>query len=166
MLFATLWLPKLAPLLVVVALAAGCSSPPVLVDDGPSVIIASRDISRVKAAILDQTSIEHFTVEADGDTGDHLFVSRPISMSDFESTPNLPPHVLEQCTNCCEVEEFHIETTNAGIRVYVGRVEQMDLPPVSKGCLFGNYQYAIMNTDQYMALKALLDTLKRQVEGK
>jgi len=157
------WFPKLASLLAAIMLAAGCSS---LVEDGPSVIIASHDISRVKTAILTQTSIEHFTVEADGDAEGHLFVSRPISISDFDRTPNLTRYALSQSTNTCEVEEFHIEATDGGIRVYVGRVEQIEQPPRSKGSLFGTYQYAIMNTDQYMALKALLDTVKRQVEEK
>ena len=162
MLLAASWLPKLAPLLVVVALAAGCSS---VVEDGPSVIIASHDISRVEAAILAQTSIEHFTV-VDGDAGEHLSVSRPLSASNFDRPPPLTRSELSECTNCCEVEEFHIEATDAGIRVYVGRIEQMEQPPRSKGPLFGSYQCAIMNTDQYMALKTLLDTVKRQVEGK
>ncbi len=149
----TRWPSAFALILAVAVFAAGCSYfEPVYSGDGPSVVIFSHDISRVKAAILAQTAIEHF--KPDGDAGEHLWVARPLSaLKVFASTETI------RSKNDLEIEQFHIEATDAGIRVYVGRVEQLELPG-------GGYnQDPLMDKDQYMALKALLDAVKRQVEG-
>lgn len=125
---------------------------PVYSADGPSVIIVSHDVSRVKAAILAQTSAEHFRL--DGDAGEHLEVSRRLSV--------LKVLLLTETIagkNDREILRFHIETVDVGTRVYVSRIEQMRLPGG------GFNQDPLMDKDHYMVLQTLLDKVKRQIEG-
>ncbi len=127
---------------------------PVYSADGPSVIIASHDVSGVKAAILEQTSIERFKLDAGGDAGEHLEVSRRLSA--------LKVLLLTETIagkNDREILRFHVETVHAGVRVYVYRIEQMELPGG------GLNEDPLMDKDHYAALQTLLGKVKRQVEG-
>jgi len=124
---------------------------PVYSADGPSVIIVSHDVSRVKAAILAQTSAEHFRL--DGDAGEHLEVSRRLSV--------LKVLLLTETIAGRTTEKSCASTSKPWTwdRVYVSRIEQMRLPGG------GFNQDPLMDKDHYMVLQTLLDKVKRQIEG-
>jgi hypothetical protein len=147
----------LSPLLIAIVFTAGCSTmdmKPIYSADGPSIVIASHDVSQVKTAILEQASTEHFKLDAGGEAGEYLEVSRRLSA--------LKVLLLTETIagkNDREVLRFHVETVDAGVRVYVYRIEQMEIPGG------GLNEDPLMDKDHYAALQTLLVKVKRQVEG-
>ncbi len=150
-----LWAKRLAAVTLLALMVAGCSTMelrPVYSSDGPTVTIASHDVTWVKSAILSVTAAEHFKVAEN--TGDYVDVSRRL--------PALKVLLLTETyagKKDLEILRFHVETVPAGVNVHVYRVEQMELPGG------GLNQDSMIDKNQYRALQKLLGRVKQKVEG-
>lgn len=136
--------------------AAGCSAmdmKPIYRGDDPSILIASHDITRVKAAIVEQAAKEHFNVDVDASAGAYVQVSRRLS---FLKVLLLAENIAGK--NDREILCFHIEPAGEGVRVSAYRIEQMELPGG------GVNRDPLMDMDTYVMLKNLLENAKRRVE--
>ena len=115
-------------------------------------IIKTNDVGKVKSAIVELTAPDGYKPES-LDAGENLWVSRRLSavkvllLSETMATKNDK-----------EEERFHIETVPEGVRIYVGRVEQMELPGGRLN------EDPLLDNDQYEALKKLLGEVKERVE--
>jgi hypothetical protein len=138
------------------SLSVGCSTldvAPVHGADGPSVVVRTTDIGAVKAAIIEISKRGGFKLEGDS-LGENVWVSRPLSaLKVFLLTETIPTK------NDREQERFHIEAVEGGVRVYVGRMEQMELPGGRIN------EDPLLDNGQFEALRALLNEIKKQVEG-